>query len=813
MPSPYTSARSGNWDASDVDTWGQGMGVYPQLAGDVFTIVAGHTIIYNVNSAVQLGQGTINANGVLTFKKNANTRLAFGHVNFVINGTLKVGEPGLPIQNGFQAIIEFNTTVDNAKGFNIAATAIINMVGDVAYFGDLLVSYLAANWVAGQTFTVLGNVIGKWQINQQLILNRNLANYSAQATDSAIVTIANLAPNGPNTDITIAEAFPGVQFNIGGIVLHLSRNVIIRKVGVVLTTNQQNTFRPYFSQPAGATGLPSYYEAAEAQGFYQAFTSFCGSTLLKCVCRNGRCGPENSRSAFRTSCIFASLAQGFGNEQACDYDSCYFIQCNYGMRYLSQNRLTGCKVLGCAYGVSTAAKSRFISCDIGLNDGNLFAASDVILDDCYIFGCANGGIYAEGRAYIAGEMNGGALGYDRAGNLKKNPAAGTADLRCEDGQYFSWVLRNVKCQPGGPGFWQIPGVWNRMHKHFFQDYMQTPGDHRQVFQYGNCVRNIVTVRPGGASSSIEMQPGQTWFYASSSISSAREFTSLTALEWEERALSAGMQSRQIYAEGTGWGAMPTAQELWLEVEYIPNGSAVPSKIYSAEVLPANSQWTAFSVSFNPAVGSSARYRFRLIKYTAGAKIFVDTMLIRVSHADGNLYAYWADGQTHLQTGPGNLPSEHDVENGIAYGNGFTGVCVIPSQNNVRNAIGYGAHGTEFLGNIILPAIGDVRDGIFFGALGVEFEGNLELPDEDDVRDGIGYGALGAEFAGTIVLPAEIAVQVGVKYGWHHHLPALTYEHTGSLIWIIEELEAAEDEDDDMSGDLDDADDMTGEVLE
>jgi len=42
MGTPFTSARNGLWDASDVDTWGQGLGVYPQTAGDVVNI--GHTV-------------------------------------------------------------------------------------------------------------------------------------------------------------------------------------------------------------------------------------------------------------------------------------------------------------------------------------------------------------------------------------------------------------------------------------------------------------------------------------------------------------------------------------------------------------------------------------------------------------------------------------------------------------------------------------------------------------------------------------------------------------------------------------------------
>ena len=110
MATPFVSARSGLWDASDVDTWGQGAGVYPQTAADVVTITAGHTVTYNKVSTVEMGQ--LNVNGLLTFSRVMSTKLTIGHQDIVIGaaGEIRVGALGAIIPKEYTAELIWNTT-------------------------------------------------------------------------------------------------------------------------------------------------------------------------------------------------------------------------------------------------------------------------------------------------------------------------------------------------------------------------------------------------------------------------------------------------------------------------------------------------------------------------------------------------------------------------------------------------------------------------------------------------------------------------------------------------------------------------------
>ena len=61
----YTSARDGKFDASDVDTWGAGAGVYPDDATDDATVGA-HTVqVYNDVASLHANGITINSGGTL----------------------------------------------------------------------------------------------------------------------------------------------------------------------------------------------------------------------------------------------------------------------------------------------------------------------------------------------------------------------------------------------------------------------------------------------------------------------------------------------------------------------------------------------------------------------------------------------------------------------------------------------------------------------------------------------------------------------------------------------------------------------------
>ena len=111
----YTSTQSGKWD--EPSTWG-GAG-FPSVAGDAAVVSAGHTIVYNVSSDVELGAITIA--GLLSFATDLTTKLTLGNAKITINngGELRIGADGAVITDGCLCEVLWNTTSDNANGITI----------------------------------------------------------------------------------------------------------------------------------------------------------------------------------------------------------------------------------------------------------------------------------------------------------------------------------------------------------------------------------------------------------------------------------------------------------------------------------------------------------------------------------------------------------------------------------------------------------------------------------------------------------------------------------------------------------------------
>ena len=241
MASPYTSARNGLWDASDVDTWGQGLNVYPQTAADVVNI--GRQVTVNVVLTVELGALNITNGGVLKPSTAVNSQLTFGNVDLLINSGGNLGG-AVVVPNGLTFALIWNTTGDNIKGITCPNGGIISLYGDPAFYGSVERSTLAANWTSGQTFTVIGDVTAAWKVGQFLTVHKNPAVYGNYNTDLALVSIASLAANGANTNITINEAYPTGTFYSGGAVEMISRNVTLSKLGASTAIGNYNTLRP-----------------------------------------------------------------------------------------------------------------------------------------------------------------------------------------------------------------------------------------------------------------------------------------------------------------------------------------------------------------------------------------------------------------------------------------------------------------------------------------------------------------------------------------------------------------------------------------
>src|SRR4030042_3053460 len=326
----FTSAQAGKWN--DGATWGNSSpgtkGVdWPGSAGDTATIA--HDVLYNVSEANALGDINVNTGGILRFKYDANTKLVLGQNNLNVNGTgeLRIGNDADPIGSPYPEELSFPTTSDNGKGLVCAAASALNIVGSDLTGGTLL-TYLIADWSAGQTFTVHGDVTAKWAAGQKVVVYRFRGTYQS-GVDTYEYTIASMAAHGSDTDITISEAAPGVTFRAGGLVAHVTRNVIIGKASATATLGNYNSNRPYVNH-AGTSTTTSIATTKHASFFGCVFMCYPTTSgrwdVTGCVTRNGLSSISTNAAARSINSI---------------YTDCIFLSNNIMLR-----NLIGCKIVG-----------------------------------------------------------------------------------------------------------------------------------------------------------------------------------------------------------------------------------------------------------------------------------------------------------------------------------------------------------------------------------------------------------------------------------------------------------------------------------
>ena len=553
----YTSSTSGNWDADA--TWGGGG--HPTTAGDTATISAGHTVTYNVNSTTVWGNITIN--GLLTHSTGATTKLMIGQNTIAIgsDGEWRIGASGAVIGASYTATIDIASTSDSDR-VTIAAGGKLTVYGDPAYYGSDDDTTLAADWTTGQTFTVVGDFTTKWVANQMLTVHKGTT-YANQSTDIALVTIASVAANGGNTDVTINESFPTGTFNSGGRVLNVSRNVIFQKNGANTAIGQTNTNRPRIIDNNTASGNVNIYDARFV-GFSRALSGGVGSVLSKVVVCNGEYAIHLGTSHTISGNVYSNSS-------------------------------------GIYSGTSHTISGNVYSNSTGIHLGTSHTISGNVYSNSYgIRKCLN--------TVITGK-----LGY----NSSDVSSVNTYDLYNEAGYDNIVVSRGAKLQ-STPSFTgrNTSGIGPEIALKC-EDYSQTVGSSYSFYQFGDVIKNTSTVRSGGADNSIEVVP----------LSACTTINYIPILEWTEFDVAASSQTRGVYVLGSGWSTWPTAAELWFEAEYLSAGSGTAKTIIkSTEVLTDNTTWTKLDVTFTPSQAGIVRYRMYLGKYASSCKVYVDNQL-------------------------------------------------------------------------------------------------------------------------------------------------------------------------------------------
>lgn len=153
----YTSTQSGNFNAAA--TWG-GSG-YPSANGDTFTVTAGHTVTYNVTSALSTGFGDSAVNGTLTH--------ASGTTEIRLNGRLYINGGGRYEMTAGSTHIIYGTQADqhgiwienaNLASFVTNGTEAMptTTLSAAASLGATSLSFTsAANFVAGEWIAIYRN--------------------------------------------------------------------------------------------------------------------------------------------------------------------------------------------------------------------------------------------------------------------------------------------------------------------------------------------------------------------------------------------------------------------------------------------------------------------------------------------------------------------------------------------------------------------------------------------------------------------------------------------------------------------------------
>jgi hypothetical protein len=611
MGSPFTSARNGLWDASDVDTWGQGAGVYPQTAADVVNI--GHTVTYNKVSTTEMGLITITNGGILTFLNSMSTKLTLGHVEIAVSngGELRVGASGAIIPKQYTAELIWNTTADNAKGINLAAGGKLTAYGDPDYFGSdcdtVLISSSGAVPAAGNsiTITVAGDFTTKWVAGQELLMHKG-GTYASYINDFCRLAIVSVAANGANTDVacTVTERPAALTCATGADVLNLSRNVMFYKLSYNANLGQQNTNRPRVTS-ANVTGTTNYnVHDVSFGGWFNIILAY-GNTF-EGVVRNGQHAVFNAKE---------NIVSGI-------FLSCYSVT---NLVYFTTVSGYYCGMSVHCFGGTTSSVYTTMGCSItGKAFGNYLVLARVYgkCTNLYMYGNAFG---ATVLAYLRCE--GGSLGVNNAGTTMAN----TYDLLYSPTYIvdrINSIFTNMKLATVPPSSSYrntefLPGRFS------FEHCNQVAGDHYAADAYADIYKVAAdgsgdnpSQRSGGGVSVAEIVP-------QSLISSVNYVELFNIRLWA----AAGESKTYRFYVQTDYATLPTA-ELKLYGEYMDNSPAGTGHLATVQstqgiTTRANAaDWSQYvEVTINPATAGWVNLYLRLMGYESTKKVWVDPMAV------------------------------------------------------------------------------------------------------------------------------------------------------------------------------------------
>ena len=655
----FTSVQSGDWN--DGATWGHtSPGVkgtdWPGLAGDTFTIAVGHLVKYNVVEANELGASTVN--GTLYFPLNADTKLTFGHVDFTIGATGvfitssdgTVGNIGV-VDKAFTCSIIWNTTGDNLKGIVITNGAYVDMRGDTTLYGGIHATTLAANWSAGQTLTATGTAPLSWVAGQTFTIARNTG---IGVATTLRYTIASVAANGANTDITISEAAPVISFVAGGQIFNEARNVRFYKLGAetpAMATVYTN--RPKVTDNH-VTGMVKWTDV-QFTGFYfyDGVSACTGGTyeFTNTIHRNSAYGLYRIETAALTGCNAYSNTRGFYNFTHCTLNTCNaysntngfynFTHCTLNTCNAYSNgshgfySFTSCTLASCTsyagyYGFDNFTSCTLDNCSAGCNGYAWYSFISCMLTSCNIYGGQKGfvglircifnscNVYSNTAGIFASRevlFKNGTFGWN---GLVSAP--NTSDIEFSSGEHIE--LQNVKAPNAGYAFTNRNSTNLSNCIAVCDEYNQSPGDWRAYAAYGT-ITKVAKAADFDGDYGCKVEP------LSNCVTFPMYFFGgelEIPVQGAPFYLPAGTTQVSVKVQVHGFTVMPTNAELYFEVEYYNTATSTLTTATSTTVVDANDATKEFTIAVTPNRTEKAFIRGVLKKYESGAYVLSDTMV-------------------------------------------------------------------------------------------------------------------------------------------------------------------------------------------
>jgi len=642
----FTSTQNGDWN--DGATWGNtSPGVkgtdWPGNAADTFSV--GHTVTYNVSETNELGDSTITNGGILTFKTDGDTKIAFGNNTLTINngGELRVGASGAVIDDAQTAELIWNTTSDDSKGIQVDDGGKLTIYGDPAYYGsdgETTLANDADNTDDDNSIVTSDDMSSKWNVGDEITIKRENDGDSTSYKDAVVKYVVK---GISGTTITLKddegndENFTGYDAGIGDTwtapVVNVTRNVKLTKSGADIAcgdgSTHYNTNRPKISDSNSDGNENCVISNAMITGFY-SIDSDHDFQFLDSTFRNGEYG-------FYFGSGHTISGSVYGNYHGFYYGSGHTVSGSVYGNYYGVSSGSGHTISGSVYGnyhgfryssghtVSGSVYGNYY----GFYYGSGHTVSGNLYDNYHLFYygsgyTVSGNVYGNyyGFRYGSGHTVSGRIGYD----VEDASDSNTKDF---DGCAVDIVLLNAKLPSGGLVIDDIDtdGLPTEI---FCEHHDRTLNAQRIYWNMGNATKvscDDTDGRPsedpdGGSGDVIELSNIQTGC-DSDLNNTVKAWKPHTYRIWATSA--AGQKNYKFYVQTTYSGI--SAGGLKLTAEYLDGVSAgSTSEVIDSSAITVRSSaadWTQeLNVDVNPSEDGWIDFMIELQEYEFGDEVWI-----------------------------------------------------------------------------------------------------------------------------------------------------------------------------------------------